>query len=39
MIFFPWVPSEHKLAGEIVYSIRALAENESVTIPDWRRLG
>jgi len=39
VIFFPWVPSEQRLAGEIVYSIRPLGEHESVTIPDWRRLG
>ena len=39
VIFFPWVPSEGKLAGEIVYSIRPLAEHESLAIPDWRRLG
>jgi len=39
VILFPWVPSARKFAGEIVYAIRSLAEHESVTIPDWRRLG
>jgi SnoaL-like protein len=39
VIFFPWVPDERRFAGEIVYTIRALGEHESVTIPDWRRLG
>jgi len=37
--FAQWMPSERKLAGEIIYSIRPLAEHESLAIPDWRRLG
>jgi hypothetical protein len=39
VIFFPWVEAERRFAGEIVYTIRALGEHESVAIPDWRRLG